>query len=185
MNNRPKIVFISGKTDSVSHRFRVTHTADALEKTGYRTEQYDLNDITDRFSLRECEMLVIFRAEWNLHLESDNPFCESKSALRCIMAGTVETPSIVSPTQPLLEATGDGKYGLVARNDEEWYPCIRTLISNVVLRKKFGTESNAYILQNFGPESGASLSRLVFKDIIRDHRSRKSGLLTRIFRGII
>ncbi|MCE2821495.1 MAG: hypothetical protein LW693_03610 [Saprospiraceae bacterium] len=378
MRHQPKIIFISGSANSVSHRFRVTHTADALEKNGYRTEQYDLNDITDRFSLRECEMLVIFRAEWNLHLErlvqgcrinntpvvfdiddlifdvhvlleghwayygyiteneqrmwqqkvlgyrktmeqcdaailstaplqtaaatlcprtyllpntlddqliqsakqalkrekpsksdgkirigfasgtpthkkdfevavagicrilqenpnvtltiigaldpaqypelksypdqiekrplvditslaseihrfdihlspleSGNPFCESKSALRCIMAGTVETPSIVSPTQPLLEAVGDGKYGLVARNDEEWYPCIRTLISNVVLRKKFGTESNAYILQNFGPESGASLSRLVFKDIIRDHRSRKSGLLTRIFRGII
>lgn len=63
MNNRPKIVFISGNKDSVSHRFRVTHTADALEKNGYRTEQYDLNDITDRFSLGECEMLVIFRAE--------------------------------------------------------------------------------------------------------------------------
>lgn len=63
MRYQPKIIFISGSANSVGHRFRVMHTADALEKNGYRTEQYDLNDITDRFSLDECEMLVIFRAE--------------------------------------------------------------------------------------------------------------------------
>lgn len=31
MSIRPKIVFISGNTDSVSHRFRVMHTADTLD----------------------------------------------------------------------------------------------------------------------------------------------------------
>jgi glycosyltransferase involved in cell wall biosynthesis len=378
MRKNTKIIFISGNTDSVSYRFRVVHIANTLDKNGYPTEQYDLNDITDRFSLQECEMLVIFRAEWNHHLErlvhdcrkknipvvfdiddlifdvnvlleghwayygyisendqsvwyqkvvgyrktmeqcdaailstaplqtaaatlcrrtyllpntlddqlmqsakhaserekpsksdgkirigfasgtpthkkdfevavagisqilqenphvtltiigaldpvnypelrdyfgqiekrplvditslaseihrfdinlapleSDNPFCESKSALRCIMASAVGTPSIVSPTQPLREAVGNGKYGLIARNDKEWYQCIHTLVSNMALRKKFGAESNAFTLRNFGPEAGESLSQLIFRDIIRDYRSGKSGFLSRILRGII
>jgi glycosyltransferase involved in cell wall biosynthesis len=367
MKNYQKIIFISGNTASVGHRFRVTHKADALEANGYRTETYDLKDVTDSFLLPECDMLVIFRAAWNHHLnrlvevcngkkipvifdiddllfdadilhngywayydelpeedrylwllkvkgyqktlercdaallstqplktaasrfcpqtwllpntldkhlvtaannakktikpseidgktrvgfasgtpthkkdfgvavqgisrilgennniiltilgalnpaeypvlapymdrveirphvntgelasevhrfdinlaplEINNPFCASKSALRCIMASIVEIPSVVSPTQPLREAVEEGKYGLIARNDEEWYQGIHTLIENTALRNRLGTESNINTLQNFGPEAGASMTLDVFDAIIRDWRSYKN-----------
>ena len=78
MKNYQKIIFISGNTASVGHRFRVTHKADALEANGYRTETYDLKDVTDSFLLPECDMLVIFRAAWNHHLNRLVEVCNGK-----------------------------------------------------------------------------------------------------------
>jgi hypothetical protein len=78
MKKYPKIIFISENTASVGHRFRVMHTADALEANGYRTETYDLKDITDSFLLPECDMLVIFRSAWNHHLNRIVNVCKGK-----------------------------------------------------------------------------------------------------------
>jgi hypothetical protein len=116
MRKNTKIIFISGNTDSVSYRFRVVHIANTLDKNGYPTEQYDLNDITDRFSLQECEMLVIFRAEWNHHLERLVHDCRKKN-----IPVVFDIDDLIFDVNVLLEGHW-AYYGYISENDQSvWY----------------------------------------------------------------
>jgi glycosyltransferase involved in cell wall biosynthesis len=83
------------------------------------------------------------RADVNLcPLEQRNPFCEAKSAVRCLAASAVGVPSIVSPSAPLLEAVENGKSGLVARNSTEWESALERLITDAHFRLEMGQKTS-------------------------------------------
>jgi glycosyltransferase involved in cell wall biosynthesis len=63
-------------------------------------------------------------------LESENPFCECKSAVRWLAAAAVGVPSIVSPTQPLKNAVIHQISGIVASSDADWEEAIDDLVAS-------------------------------------------------------
>lgn len=88
------------------------------------------------------------RADINLcPLEPDNPFCEAKSAVRCLAASALGLPSIVSPTPPLTEAVENGRAGLVACGSMEWESALERLITDSHLRRETGRKAKALALE--------------------------------------
>lgn len=88
------------------------------------------------------------RADVNLcPLELHNPFCEAKSAVRCLAASALGIPSIVSPTPPLLESVENGKAGLVARDSIEWESALDRLIADSHFRNETGRKAQARALE--------------------------------------
>jgi glycosyltransferase involved in cell wall biosynthesis len=82
------------------------------------------------------------RADINLcPLEPDNPFCEAKSAVRCLAGSVVGLPSVVSPTAPLIAAVDNGRAGLVARDLAGWESALDRLIADSRLRKETGRQA--------------------------------------------
>lgn len=79
-------------------------------------------------------------------LEPDNLFCNAKSAVRCLTASALALPSIVSPTQPLREAVGDGEAGLVALSPMEWESALQRLITDPEFRTETGRRAKALAL---------------------------------------
>ena len=87
------------------------------------------------------------RAHINLcPLEPDNLFCNAKSAVRCLTASALALPSIVSPTQPLREAVGNGEAGLVAHSPMEWESALQRLITDPEFRTETGRRAKALAL---------------------------------------
>lgn len=88
------------------------------------------------------------RADINLcPLEPDNPFCEAKSAIRCLAASALGLPSIVSPTPPLREAVENGQAGLVACGSMEWESALERLIADSHFRRETGRKAKALALE--------------------------------------
>lgn len=84
------------------------------------------------------------RADINLcPLENDNPFCEAKSAVRCLAASAVGVPSIVSPSQPLCEAVSHGAAGLIARQTQDWDTAIERYVQEVDFRIEMGRRAKS------------------------------------------
>lgn len=107
------------------------------------------------------------RADVNLcPLELHNPFCEAKSAVRCLAASALGIPSIVSPTLPLLEAVANGGAGLVARDSTEWESALEQLIGDPDLRIETGRKAQGRALGmcDFSKWS-AGVSRILLKTI--------------------
>jgi glycosyltransferase involved in cell wall biosynthesis len=108
----------------------------------------------------------IYRFDINIApLELPNPFCEAKSPLRFLFAAAQKIPSVVSPSQPLVEATENGEFGLIAYHETEWYELLKSLICNPGLRRDLGIKAENHTLVHFGPESGSRKTIKIFEDI--------------------
>lgn len=107
----------------------------------------ELAPFAERIEARPCvpfhDLFVeLVRADINLcPLEPNNPFCDAKSAVRCLAASAVGMPSIVSPTPPLLEAVENGRSGLVARDPMEWESALDRLIADSHFRIELGRKA--------------------------------------------
>jgi glycosyltransferase involved in cell wall biosynthesis len=123
-------------------------------------------------------MSEMYRFDINIApLELNNPFCESKSALRYILASVVRTPSIVSPTQPLSDAVGNGKYGLIARDNEAWHHALQTLIKDETERRSLGIRAEKHALEEFGLQKSKDLTISLYSQILRQNLfSRRKAL---------
>jgi len=87
----------------------------------------------------------IARADINLcPLELGNPFCEAKSAVRCLAASAIGVPSIVSPTIPLLGAVDRGAAGLVAGTSADWEEALERLILDEDFRVETGHRASLW-----------------------------------------
>lgn len=107
------------------------------------------------------------RADINLcPLEPDNPFCEAKSAVRCLAASALELPSIVSPSQPLREAVENGLAGLVACGSLEWESALQRLIADSHFRRETGRKAKARALEISDFPKWSLRANGIFKNIL-------------------
>lgn len=109
----------------------------------------------DQFAvLRECQSQIEVRPRVRWHelprevarfdvnlapLESNNPFCECKSEIRCTMASMVGVPTVASPTPPQRTAIIDGVTGWLASSAEEWERCLSEAVSDSERRSHYGS----------------------------------------------
>lgn len=88
-------------------------------------------------------------------LEVGNPFCEAKSQLKFFEAGLVDCPTVASPTGPFRDCISHGKTGYLAANGDDWYSCLKQLVTDADLRKRVGRNAYLSALANFGPRRRA------------------------------
>jgi len=88
-------------------------------------------------------------------LEVGNPFCEAKSQLKFFEAGLVDCPTVASPTGPFRDCISHGKTGYLAATGDDWYSCLKQLVTDADLRKRVGRNAYLSALANFGPRRRA------------------------------
>jgi glycosyltransferase involved in cell wall biosynthesis len=88
-------------------------------------------------------------------LQTGNPFCEAKSELKYFEAALVDVPTIASPTGPMRRAIRDGKTGLLAASEDDWYRALIALVDDAALRRRIGHAAYLDVLWPYGPERRA------------------------------
>ena len=122
------------------------------------------------------EELVAATAELDVSLAplEQNPFTEAKSALKYFEAGLVEVPTVASPNDDFRVAIRHGENGLLASTEQEWYECLRRLVTDAELRQHVGRSARQDVLHCYTPNvQGASALR-VFSGILFDKVSTVS-----------
>ncbi len=74
-------------------------------------------------------------------LETDNPFCDSKSELKFFEAGIVKVPTVAVQNETFSSAIQDGMDGFLAQTENEWFLKIEKLILDKKLRKEMGEKA--------------------------------------------
>lgn len=108
-------------------------------------------------------------------LETNNPFCEAKSPIRCTTAALVGVPSVVAATAPLVAAVVDGETGLVARSTEDWTTMITRLLDDPGYRTALGEAARVDAIARFGPAAIRQCAGLVYAAILADHGAVRGG----------
>ncbi len=116
-----------------------------------------LAGLEDRIEWRPLQPLAslpneLARFDVNLApLEFGNPFCEAKSELKFWEAALVEVPTVASPTGPFRRAIVHGRTGFLAASADDWYVCLRRLVTDPALRAEVARRAYHDTLANFGP----------------------------------
>lgn len=125
-------------------------------------EEYpDLDGLHDQIEWRPLQPLKnlpteMARFDINLApLEVGNPFCEAKSQLKFFEAGLVNCTTVASPTGPFRDAMKHGLTGFLAATGDDWYSCLKQLVTDAPLRERVGRNAYLSALANFGPRRRA------------------------------
>ena len=105
-------------------------------------------------------------------LEINNPFCETKSELRYLLAAAVSVPTIASPTFPMTHAIVDNYSGYLAYNEDEWIAKISFLIQNPAIRSEIGQAAKIHAIAQFGPEALLNKVYGVYSQILLNAKSK-------------
>lgn len=119
----------------------------------------ELDSLHDQIEWRPLQPLMNLpteKARFDINLaplEVGNPFCEAKSQLKFFEAGLVNCTTIASPTGPFRDSISHGKNGFLAASGDEWYSCLKKLVTDADLRERIGQNAYLSALANFGPRS--------------------------------
>ncbi len=95
-------------------------------------------------------------------VEPGNRHSEMRSELNFFEAALAGVPTVVSPTQPFMDAMRHGETGLLATNTDEWYECLKRLLRDRELRRSMAERAYQDVLWLYGPERRSLLvTRLV------------------------
>lgn len=106
-------------------------------------------------------------------LETNNIFCQAKSAVRSLVAAAVEVPTVASPTPPFQEAIVDGHTGFLANTTGEWIERISQLVREPDLRTTMGCSARIDALDRYGFKSWSRQAVPIYSGFVDDHRSRR------------
>ncbi|MCF8369946.1 MAG: glycosyltransferase [Bacteroidales bacterium] len=137
---------------------------DALEIDEFPELSGFINRIENRKMVPFKELQYeIARFDINIAPLQINPFNEAKSELKYFEAALLQIPTIASPTQPFKDVIDHGKNGFLAYNSDQWYDCIKKLLTDSELRKKTGRAARHHVLWHFSPEQRNHLTfRLLY-----------------------
>jgi glycosyltransferase involved in cell wall biosynthesis len=121
----------------------------------------DLDGLHDQIEWRPLQPLKNLpteKARFDINLaplEVGNPFCEAKSQLKFFEAALVDCPTIASPTGPFRDCISHGKTGFLAASGDDWYSCLKELVTDANLRNQVGRNAYVSALADFGPRRRA------------------------------
>lgn len=104
-------------------------------------------------------------------LETNNPFCDSKSELKFFEAGIVKVPTVAVRNETFSKAITDGEDGFLAGTEEEWFQKIERLILDENLRKDMGEKAYQKSLKDYTTKNSHNGE---YYDFIRNKLSHKS-----------
>ena len=98
-------------------------------------------------------------------LEPSNDFCACKSAVRCLIASLVNTPSIASPSPPLRDMIIHDKTGLLVEDDspEAWASAITSLFADRQKRLALAQACCIDVCARYGFDSWIERISMVFE----------------------
>lgn len=109
----------------------------------------------------------ISRFDFNLApLELGNPFCEAKSAVRCLAASAVGVPTVATPTAPLRDSILPGLTGLLATDVGDWESALELLIDDPSICHEMGEAARIHAQARFGPEAYADMAECTFSALL-------------------
>lgn len=91
----------------------------------------------------------LYKADINIVPLEQNPFCESKSAIKFTEAGALKLPTVAVRNQTFSETIEDGVDGFLADNTDEWVEKISRLIEDENLRKMMGEKARKKVLRDY------------------------------------
>lgn len=106
-------------------------------------------------------------------LEPNNPYNESKSALKYFESGLVEVPVVASPTEDFRTAIRHGVNGFLASSEDEWYESLKVMIEGRLLRRQVGIAAREDVLTHYTSMAQSSTTLAVFQTILREHALRQ------------
>jgi glycosyltransferase involved in cell wall biosynthesis len=104
-----------------------------------------------------------------------NTFTEAKSELKYLEAALLKVPSVATPTRPFASCITHGVNGFVARDADEWYDALRSLIIDPELRSRMGERAYRHAIAAFGPNVIADEALTAYRKMLAHHR-RKLGV---------
>jgi len=109
-------------------------------------------------------------------LELGNPFCEAKSAVRCLAASAVAVPTVATPTVPACDAILPGVTGLLAADSDSWEAAIERLLDDLAGRVGMGEAARIHARARFGPETYAELADSTFAALLESPVASRGGI---------
>ncbi len=100
-------------------------------------------------------------------LEVGNPFCESKSAVRCLTAAALRIPTLGAATHPLAQAIVPFETGLLARDAADWDAGLDRLCVDHELRRRLGTNARFHVAASAGWEIYRDRAARTFAGLLR------------------
>lgn len=106
-------------------------------------------------------------------LEPNNLFCESKSELKYFEAAMLGIPSVMPELGPYKYVIEHEHNGLLAQTADDWYECLKRLITDTAFRKNVGQAAREHALKTYIPENLARNADAVYRDVLDDYRKRQ------------
>ncbi|MBN1297101.1 glycosyltransferase [bacterium] len=77
-------------------------------------------------------------------LETANPFCEAKSAIKYLEAALLSIPTIASPTHDFRRLITPGKTGFLAHSPDDWLSTLTACISDLTMCRNIGSAAHIH-----------------------------------------
>lgn len=92
-------------------------------------------------------------------LQTDNPFSQSKSAIKYMEAALVGVATIASPTDAFHSAIRHGQNGLLAADGDQWLTHLQSLVVDAARRQELGEAARREVLtEDSAPRRAAQLA---------------------------
>ena len=135
-----------------------------LKKFGAQITTYPFIKDTKRL------MKIMQTVDINLApLETQNPFCRAKNDMKYFEAGILELPTIATDIEAFSKSIRSGHNGFLAKNDEEWYQYLETLIKDSRQRRRMGKLAREHVLKYYTPDFQSQVIKDTFKEILGDY----------------
>lgn len=108
-------------------------------------------------------------------LDVENPFCNAKSELKYFEAAAVHVPTVASSTDTFSRCIENGKNGMLASNDEEWYAALKKLLDDNEFYSRVAENAQSHALEHYSPQATASEALSAYYAIIADYNKRSRG----------
>lgn len=106
-------------------------------------------------------------------LDIKNPFCHAKSELKYFEAAAVGVPTVASATDTFSRCIENGKNGMLAETEEDWYYALKKLFDDSALYKKIAGNAKEHAFKNYSPDAIANEAQLAYSEIIKKYREGK------------
>lgn len=112
-----------------------------------------LEDQIERISFCKYDEYLRYLSECDISIAplENYIFNESKSNIKYIEASIVKVASISSPLSAFTSVIINGKNGLIAKNEEEWYQAFTKLINDSEYRSELAEAAYKNVLEHYAP----------------------------------
>jgi hypothetical protein len=120
----------------------------------------------------DTETSLLVQGDIGIMPLADTQFTRGKCGLKLIQYMAAHLPVVASPVGANCEIVADGKNGLLANRDDEWFAKLSVLIDDRELRTKFGATGRKQVEQDYSLEFGFAKWTEVLNHAARPARQR-------------
>jgi glycosyltransferase involved in cell wall biosynthesis len=108
-------------------------------------------------------------------LDAANPFCNAKSELKYFEAAAAHVPTVASATDTFSRCIQNGRNGMLAANDGEWYNALKKLLDDKEFYVRVAEGAYNHALEHYSPKASANEALAAYGAIVADFHSGQRG----------